>query len=109
MSTRRDKQVDLNRTADAESTGVQEAQEVQQQQAITLIYVGPSLKTLQKYSVFQNGLPAYVDEHIEKCPAIRGLLIPVDQLAAAEQSAKEMGSKEAILSQTISDYAGSEQ
>lgn len=106
MSTRRDKQIDVNRAAEAESPGVQEAQE---QQAVTLIYVGPSLKTLQKYSVFQNGLPAYVDEHIEKCPAIRGLLIPVDQLAAAEQSAKEMGSKEAILSQTISDYAGSEQ
>lgn len=106
MSTRRDKQTDVNRTAEAESPGVQEAQE---QQAVTLIYVGPSLKTLQKYSVFQNGLPAYVDEHIEKCPAIRGLLIPVDQLAAAEQAAKEMGSKEAILSQTISDYTGSEQ
>ncbi|MDI3234177.1 hypothetical protein QK289_04085 [Exiguobacterium antarcticum] len=109
MSTRRDKQVDLNRAAVAESADVQEVQQVQEQQDVTLIYVGPSLKTLQKYSVFQNGLPAYVDEHIEKCPAIRGLLIPVDQLAAAEQSAKEMGSKEAILSQTISDYAGSEQ
>lgn len=106
MSTRRDKQVDVTRTEVAESPTTQVAQE---QQAVTLIYVGPSLKTLQKYSVFQNGLPAYVDEHIEKCPAIRGLLISVDQLAAAEQSAKEMGSKEAILSQTISDYAGSEQ
>lgn len=109
MSTRRDKQIDVNRAAEAESTDVKEAQEVQEQQAVTLIYVGPNLKTLQKYSVFQNGLPAYVDEHIEKCPAIRGLLVPVDQLAAAEQAVKEIGSKEAILSQTISDYAGSEQ
>ncbi len=37
------------------------------------------------------------------------MLIPVDQLAASEQSAKELGSKEAVLSQAISEYAGSEQ
>lgn len=104
MSTRKDKQVDVEQV-DVAPVDVPEVRE----QAVTLIYVGRSLKTLQKYSVFQNGLPLHVEEHIAKCPEIRGLLIPVDQLAASEQSAKEMGSKEAILSQAISAYAGSEQ
>ncbi len=105
MSTRKDKQVDVEQVDVTESVDVPEVR----QQVVTLIYVGPSLKNLQKYAVFQNGLPPYVEEHISKCPEIRGMLIPVDQLAASEQSAKEMGSKEAVLSQAISEYAGSEQ
>lgn len=48
-----------------------------------LIYCGPNIPggALQKYVVFKGGLPGHLVGLIDKCPAIKELLIPVPDLA----------------------------
>lgn len=71
-----------------------------------VIYIGQSLSSgiLQQYSVFNNGIPAHLDPYIEKCPAIKQLIIPISKLAEAKNSLLVTGSRENVLNQQIQTY-----
>lgn len=64
----------------------------------SLIYCGPNIPggVLQRYTVFRGGLPIYLEELFEKCPAIKLLFVPVEDLARMEKAIAVKGSPENI-------------
>lgn len=73
-----------------------------------LVYVGSSLPkgTLQQFSVFKNGIPSFLNEHIEKCPAINELMVPISQLNETRENLAVVGSREHTLNELIKKYNG---
>jgi hypothetical protein len=52
-----------------------------------VIYIGPSIRGLNSYSVFEKGkYPAPVAELIRKFPSISGLIIPISGLQEARKN-----------------------
>lgn len=77
----------------------------------TLVYIGDSLPggTLQKYSLFKNGgIPGSLQTHIEKCPAIRELIIPVSFLSESRTQLMVAGSRENTLNGLVQKYTRGE-
>lgn len=64
-----------------------------------VIYVGPNIFTLamQKFQVFTNGIPVYVQRAIEKIPEIKKLIIPVEELEKMRARIAKAGTKEARI------------
>ena len=58
------------------------------------IYVGPSLYRwgLHHGSTYTGGLPATVQAAVEKCPAVRDLIVPVDRYMSARTEIARKGS-----------------
>lgn len=49
-----------------------------------IVYCGPTIRGVAKqYTVFQNGLPAALEEAAQAKPAIRGLIVPLEKLPEA--------------------------
>ena len=47
-----------------------------------LVYVGPDLPGISaRYTVYNNGLPKALEEHIKTKPVFRSLVVPVERLA----------------------------
>lgn len=59
-----------------------------------LIYIGPNLIQMTKYTVFNGGIPKHVASLIKKCPAVEKLLIPVEELTKREPKIKKQGTLE---------------
>lgn len=74
----------------------------------TMVYVGPSLKTVPQFAVFSNGLPESLETATADCPAIQGLIVPTARLHEATVALKRTGSKESILFEQVQNYLGSE-
>ncbi|MBG9548416.1 hypothetical protein ABE25_20975 [Cytobacillus firmus] len=75
--------------------------------ADTLVYIGDSLPggTLERYSLFKYGrIPGIVQTHIEKCPAIKELLVPVSNLSVSRAQLLVAGSRENILNGQVQKY-----
>lgn len=50
----------------------------------TVVYCGPSIPGVaNQFTAYCNGVPEGLEERAEAIPAIRGLLIPLDQLPEA--------------------------
>lgn len=53
----------------------------------TVVYCGPTIPgTAKQYTIFNNGIPEGLEKRAEQVPAIRGLVIPLDDLPAAMKS-----------------------
>jgi hypothetical protein len=74
-----------------------------------VIYCGASLAagTLQQYSVFVNGIPEHLHEHIKKCPAIKGLMVPISKFQEVRKRIEEPGTAEHTLNAQILAYVRS--
>lgn len=86
--------------------------EIRKEEEVTsIIYCGPSLKrnVLQRYAIFTSDYPNNVAEHIEKCPAINNLMIPVSQLGLCEANIATPGTVEQVMYATIEEYVRGEQ
>lgn len=59
-----------------------------------LIYIGPNLIQMTKYTVFDGGMPKHVVSLFEKCPAVEKLLIPVEELTKREPKTMKRGTLE---------------
>lgn len=73
----------------------------------TLVYVGESLPggALQKHSLFKNGvIPGFLQTHIEKCPAIKELIVPVASLPVTRIQLMVSGSRENTLNSLVQKY-----
>lgn len=63
-----------------------------------VVYIGPSIKNVVSTgTVYNNGLPAKLTQETEKQPVIKSLLIPVDELAAAQKELATPGSALAVI------------
>ena len=71
-----------------------------------VIYIGPNLPggLLQRYTVFKGGIPLHITQITEKCPALQGLFVPVENFATAEQSLSAIGSAGNSLFSQVLDY-----
>lgn len=70
----------------------------------TLIYIGPSTKQLQRFTVFNNGLSDFANKHKEKCPALGALFVPVENLNDVQQKLKDSASAESIFYEKVKEY-----
>ncbi|TYS66369.1 hypothetical protein FZD47_02460 [Bacillus infantis] len=111
MSTKKDKQTVLEETIPVvdETAKLQAAElpkEEPKQTAETVIYTGESLPggTLQQFSIFKNGLPEVLNPYIEKCPAIKDMMVPLSQLSETRKNLLVHGSREHTLNNQIKAY-----
>ncbi len=72
-----------------------------------LIYTGPNIfkMALQRFQVFNGGLPLYVKRAIEKIPEIKLLIVPVSQLEITRQKIERSGSYESRLFSNVQKAA----
>lgn len=72
---------------------------------VRLIYCGPNIPggALQQYAVFKGGFPEYLNGLFEKCPAIKSLFVPVEELAATMQAIETRGTLQNVLFEQIKD------
>lgn len=73
-----------------------------------MVYIGPSFPGVRQYTVYNNGLPAVLEERIEKEPAFKSLAIPVEDLAGARKGLATGGSAIRMLYQRAEGYLSQE-
>lgn len=71
----------------------------------SVVYIGDSIPGLAQYTVFQNGIPEYLKQDIEKCQAIKELIVPVSKLGSLRGQIYIQGTREYLLNKTIRKYA----
>ncbi len=61
-----------------------------------LIYCGPNVPGggIQSFAVYKGGLPGYVDDLAQKCPAIKKLCVPVANFNKTRQTINKPGTPE---------------
>lgn len=69
-----------------------------------LLYVGPPIKGLQRFSSFVGGYPEHFKEHLEKSPAFKKMFIQPEKLREFEQSLLDDFSVESILYKKTKEY-----
>jgi len=71
-----------------------------------LIYCGPNIPggILQKYTVYVNGIPRYLSDLLIKCPAIKSLIVPIEQFSQTEQAIKQKGTPQNMFYNQILEY-----
>jgi len=70
-----------------------------------LIYCGPSFPgQLQQFTIFKNGIPKNLMQHIEKCKPIERLFVPIKDLSKVKEKLKTQGSKESLWFNSILKY-----
>ncbi|WP_433595132.1 hypothetical protein [Lysinibacillus xylanilyticus] len=69
-----------------------------------LIYVGPPVKGVQRYSVFKGGYPKHVENHLEACPAFKQLFVPIQKLSEVQMSLIDPGTVESMFYKKVIEY-----
>lgn len=71
-----------------------------------LIYCGPSLPRgiLNQFTVYRGGLPKHLEPHFEKCPAIKRLFVPVENLNETLRAVKKPGTAESVWFRQALEY-----
>nr|WP_054549330.1 hypothetical protein [Lysinibacillus sphaericus] len=69
-----------------------------------LLYVGPPIKGLQRFSSFVGGFPEHFKEHLEQSPAFKKMFIQPEKLREFEQSLLDDFSVESILYKKTNGY-----
>lgn len=77
-----------------------------QKKSEALIYCGPSLLggLLNKYAVYQNGLPVHLEEQLKECPSIKRLFVPVSIFPDVEMKIATAGTAENVWYREILSY-----
>lgn len=68
------------------------------------MYVGPATKLLPKYTIYEGGLPQFVDEHIEKCPALKSLFIAPSKITETQLQLADSNSVQSMFYKKVEDY-----
>ncbi|MGG3448632.1 hypothetical protein ABER98_01725 [Domibacillus aminovorans] len=84
--------------------------EDREEQRESVMYIGTSLPSigLQQHALFKNNVPEKIKQHIEKCPAIGALLVPISRLAQARHQIMVKGTAEYTLNQQVLSYGRGE-
>lgn len=64
----------------------------------TMVYVGPTIKNVVSTgTIYNNGIPEKLTKEITKQPVVGNLLVPVEELAAAQKELSIAGSALKII------------
>ncbi|MCE4044559.1 hypothetical protein LXM56_10515 [Lysinibacillus fusiformis] len=74
------------------------------EQQIQLIYVGPQVKGVQRFSVFKGGYPKNLEEHLEKCTAFKQLFVPIQELNMVQMRLNDASTVESMFYNKIIEY-----
>lgn len=67
-----------------------------------LVYVGPTIRGIAvENTVFKNGLPEELKKKVEEVPAMKSLLVGVDNLAKVKAAMNREGSAESLCYKKI--------
>lgn len=68
----------------------------------TLVWCGPTIKHVaSQYTVFKHGLPEAMKVFVEKTPAAKGLLVPLEKFAETRLKVSKKGTAEAMLAEKL--------
>jgi hypothetical protein len=103
------KEVIIKMFFDDQSITEQEPENTEQTPVIKpgqLIYCGPNLPRgiLSRFTVYKGGIPKHLDQHIEKCPAIRRLFVAPEKLNSTIQNINKAGTPESVWAGEILAY-----
>ena len=72
-----------------------------------MVYIGPSfIGIVERNTAYRSGLPQKVKALIDQYPYLRGLLIPVEELAEAKKELMKTGSEKYMLYQRAIKIGG---
>ncbi|AKL95014.1 hypothetical protein CACET_c15650 [Clostridium aceticum] len=73
----------------------------------TVMYCGASLPNgiLQQYTIFKKGFPKHVKQHMEKCPALRSMMVSPENIADVRKNIEILGTRENKLFKETVEYA----
>ncbi|MBG9756398.1 hypothetical protein J2B92_17190 [Lysinibacillus sphaericus] len=69
-----------------------------------LIYVGPPVKGVQRFSVFKGGYPKNLEEHLEKCTAFKQLFVPIQELTTVQMRLNDSSTVESMFYNKVIEY-----
>ncbi|MGC7929807.1 hypothetical protein ACP3VS_14395 [Lysinibacillus sp. VIII_CA] len=69
-----------------------------------LIYVGPQVKGVQRFSVFKGGYPKNLEEHLEKCTAFKQLFVPIKELTTVQMRLNDSSTVESMFYNKVIEY-----
>ncbi|MEQ6355921.1 hypothetical protein ABNX05_14925 [Lysinibacillus sp. M3] len=69
-----------------------------------LLYVGPPVKGLQRFSSFVGGYPEHFNEHLEQSPAFKKMFIQPEKLTEFQNSMLDAYSVESMLFKKTEEY-----
>lgn len=68
------------------------------------IYCGPSNSHISRYTIYKNGYPIHLKEHVEKFPILKALFVVPDNFAEFEKNVVEKGTVENIWFEEVKNY-----
>ncbi|MGE6601515.1 hypothetical protein ACQKEY_07295 [Lysinibacillus fusiformis] len=74
------------------------------EQQIQLIYVGPQVKGVQRFSIFKGGYPKNLEEHLEKCTAFKQMFIPIQELNTVQMRLNDSSTVESMFYNKVIEY-----
>lgn len=69
-----------------------------------LIYCGPNLPGLSRYTVLKNGIPANIESIIKECPAVKSLIVPTGDLSAVIKAVEQVGTAYELWFKEVMSY-----
>ena len=69
-----------------------------------LLYVGPPVKGLQRFSSFVGGYPEHFKDHLDKSPAFKKMFIQPEKLTEFQNSLLDAYSVESMLFKKTEEY-----
>lgn len=94
----------INVSEKASPEKVRDAIKKTKEQQIQLIYVGPQVKGVQRFSVFKGGYPKNLEEHLEKCTAFKQLFVPIQELNTVQMRLNDASTVESMFYNKIIEY-----
>lgn len=68
------------------------------------MYVGPPIKTLPKFAIFEGGIPSFAKDHFEKCPALKTLFIDPAELTNFQLQFADGNSVQSMFYKKVEEY-----
>lgn len=90
-----------NQQASAEQVGQAIKESIKHE---VLLYVGPPIKGLQRFSSFVGGYPEHFKEHLGKSPAFEKMFIVPEKLTEFQNSLLDANSVESMLFKKTEEY-----
>ncbi|WP_458412776.1 hypothetical protein ACNQFZ_18495 [Schinkia sp. CFF1] len=69
-----------------------------------LVYCGPTINQITRYTSFKNGYPVHLKEHLEKFPVLENLFVEPNNFAEFERKVAIAGTVENIWFEKVKEY-----
>lgn len=91
---------------DTQKQSKQKQQNRKKEEQQSLIYIGPTVKRglLTKHTVYKNGLPKNIDEHLQKCPQLNRMFVDVTKMTEFENEVNDKTSSMHVFFNAVKTY-----